>query len=157
MTDWVATLMVMGMQLLSFIVMLFLQPHFAYLGEVYKCHQETWRESNYLPNCDRKSTFQIWFANVPLLLCNVPFAKIFIYFHCISWWQWGQANSSEVLAIMLTSLMRERKGNYDWHSLRFQSMHSHLPGFHTCVFFWNPHKALEVVFSFIYKSSPLFF
>lgn len=88
----VATLVVMGVELLKFIVMLFLQLHFACLGKAYKRHQRMWRESNYY----------IVTGNQPCKYCFLMlFAKIYIYFYSISWWHYCQ--SSQSLAQTTTS------------------------------------------------------
>lgn len=80
----VATLVVMGVELLKFIVMLFLQLYFACLGKASKRYRGMWRESNY----------QIVTATQPCKCCffNVLFAKIDIYFYNISWWHYCQTS-----------------------------------------------------------------
>lgn len=64
-----ATSVMMGVELLKFIAVLFLELHFAYVQEASKRHQGKLIEQ--LSNCDRKST----------LKKTVLFAKIYTYFH----------------------------------------------------------------------------
>lgn len=67
----VATLVVMGVELLKFIAMLFLQLHFSYLRGAYKRHQEMWIDSNYQVVM-RNQPYKIFF-----MFCLLTFTFIF--------------------------------------------------------------------------------